>query len=61
MRLSLYRIDRIDRIVIAQYLFILGTLILFKFKITSQYDKCDPYVVLFLYYLGVFTYSLNIT
>lgn len=52
-------IYRLDRILIAQYLFILGTLLIIKFKIYNDLDTYDPYAVLFLYYLGLLAYNFN--
>lgn len=52
-------IYRLDRVLIAQYLFILGTFLIVKFKINNDLDTYDPYAVLFLYYLGLLAYNFN--
>ena len=57
MNVVLYKIDRV---IIAQYVFILGSTILFKFKTNNDLDTYDHHAILFLYYIGLLVYNLNI-
>ena len=57
MKLILYKLDRV---LIAQYLFILGGMLIIKMNINNNLDTYDHHAILFLYYLGLLTYKVNI-
>ena len=57
MNLILYKINSA---IIAQYLLILGIILILKFKTTKNFDKYDPHVILFLYYLGIVSYNFKV-
>uniref|UniRef100_A0A6C0B3Q1 Uncharacterized protein n=1 Tax=viral metagenome TaxID=1070528 RepID=A0A6C0B3Q1_9ZZZZ len=56
MKTILYRINRM---LIAQYLFILGSMLILKFRNDNDLDTYDPHAILFLYYLGIMFYNYN--
>lgn len=58
MQIILYKVNRL---IIAHYIVILGNILFIKYTLTKTLNKFDPYVILFLYYLGLLFYTIKLS